>query len=386
MKITTLSIIATAMTATSALAVEIDRSRQPVGILFEDGNRVEFSYSYSDPSLSGTDIATPFAGTPTGNIAGSFDFFGAGLKWQFNDKWSFALIRDEPYGADTFYGGNSALTVLGGTGATADSYGITALTRYKINNNWAVHGGVRYQDISANVSLGGLAFNDPATPAVPSGLNGYNANFSSDADVGYVVGVTYEIPDIALRVALTYNSATDHSLPTVESLRGTIVGTSNTSVRAPESVNLDFQTGIAQNTLLLGNIRWANYDQTTVSPTVFDNVLTPSTANTSLTALETGFDVNLGIARRFSEKWAGSIILGYGSGRDNLASPLAPVDGEKSISLGLRYDVNESFEISGGVRYTDLGDAIAAPGGVTPAASFTDNDAVSAGLRLVYKF
>lgn len=376
MKIIKTAVVTTALSATSAFAVEIDRSRQPVGILFEDGNRIEFSFSRTNPSITGSDIlAVP--GAPTGNIAENFSTLGAGLKIQLNDRWSFAFIADEPYGADVFYGTSPATSVLGGTGATAESYGLTALARYKFNENWGVHGGLKYQSISANVSLGGIRF---------GGLSGYNSTFGSDGDVGFVVGGTYEIPDIALRIAVTYNSATNHDLPTTETLGGAPLGSSTTPVKAPESVNFDFQTGIAANTLLLGNIRWANYDQTSVSPVAFAG-LTPPGASDSLTALETGYDINLGVARRFNDKWSGSIILGYGSTkRTNLVSPLAPVDGETSLSLGVRYDVNERFEISGGVRYTKLGDALAAPSGVLPGASFTNNDAISAGLRLVAKF
>ena len=49
------------------------------------------------------------------------------------------------------------------------------------------------------------------------------------------------------------------------------------------------------------------------------------------------------------------------------------------------YNVNEQFTISGGVRYTVLGDAISAPGS-TPAAIFESNSAISAGLVFAYKF
>jgi len=64
---------------------------------------------------------------------------------------------------------------------------------------------------------------------------------------------------------------------------------------------------------------------------------------------------------------------------------LAPTNGARYVSLGAKYDVNEKMAINGGIRYTDLGDAIAAPSG-TGAANFNDDSAVSAGFRISYKF
>ncbi len=37
-------------------------------------------------------------------------------------------------------------------------------------------------------------------------------------------------------------------------------------VVTPQSVNIDFQTGIAANTLAFANIRWVHWDQFAVTP------------------------------------------------------------------------------------------------------------------------
>ncbi|WP_299612407.1 OmpP1/FadL family transporter [uncultured Tateyamaria sp.] len=370
-----MTVAALLATTTSAYAVGLDRSGQSISVLFQEGNHLEFSLAYSDPSVSGTTFVAPgFVENGSGNVGDSFLTFGAGIKVDLNDRWSFALIGDEPYGADTFYDNDPAASALGGTGATVDSYAITALARYKFNDNWSVHGGLRYQEVSASVTLGGLAF---------GAVNGYNGLFESEGDVGYVIGAAYEIPAIALRVALTYNSSTTHDLPTTES--GLPIpsrnGQSITEVETPESVNLDFQTGIAQDTLLFGNIRWANYGQTEVSPVGFTSV-----TGASLTDLETGYDFSLGVGRRFSEKWSGSLAVGYSTlGEDDFVSPLAPTNGQVSISVGAKYDVNESFAIAGGIRYTDLGNAVPNTAD-TARGDFDGNDAISAGLRFEYKF
>ena len=68
-------------------------------------------------------------------------------------------------------------------------------------------------------------------------------------------------------------------------------------------------------------------------------------------------------------------------------SPLAPTNGATYITLGAQYNVNEQVTISGGIRYTELGDAFPETG--TPDVArgdFADNYAVSAGFKISYKF
>ncbi len=382
MKKTLATTTALTLCAASAHAVGLDRSGQGIDVLFETGNHVELSFGFTDPSLEGNALAA-FGGASTGNVADGFSIFSIGLKADINDRLSFAVIGDEPFGSDVFYPGSSASTILGGTGATVDSRALTALLRYKFNDSFSVHGGLRYQEVESVVTLGGLAFNSPASPFVPSGVNGYQGNFDSDGDIGFVLGAAYEIPDIALRVAVTYNSGTTHDLPTVETIRGTQISLpgATTEVDTPESLNIDFQTGVAADTLLFGSLRYARYSDTVVSPTGFTGI----TGN-ALTDLEDGFDFELGIGRRFSDKWSGSVSVGFTTvGDDDLVSPLGPNNGSQFIAVGAKYDVNDQFAISGGIRYTSLGDATSAPGG-TGVARFEGNSAVSAGLRFAYKF
>ena len=377
MKTRVLAAAALAASAVSVQAGGLDRSGQGIDVLFESGNVLELSFGFTEPSVDGTDLATTQS---IANVADSFSTAALGLKYQINDALSVALIIDEPYGSDVTYPGSRFTTSLGETSAIVDSTAYTALARYKFNDNWSAHGGLRYQTISANVTLGGGAYGP---------LNGYNVNFASDGDVGYVIGAAYERPDIAMRIALTYNSETTHSLDTVETnvpFFGTVRGV--TEVVAPESLNLTFQTGIAQNTLLFGSVRYARYSDTIVSPTGFDRVVGATTSGDSLTDLEDSTDFEIGVGRRFNEKWSGSVAIGFESeGDDDLVSPLAPTNGSTYITLGAKYDFSESVSISGGIRYTDLGDARPETGTPDVArGNFTGNSAVSAGFKISYKF
>jgi len=66
-------------------------------------------------------------------------------------------------------------------------------------------------------------------------------------------------------------------------------GTSNTEVETPESLNLEFQTGVAADTLVFGSIRYARYSDTIVSPDVFN----AQTNGLSLTNIEDSTDYEM---------------------------------------------------------------------------------------------
>lgn len=366
MKQPILTISALLASATAAQAVGLDRSARPVGLIFESGNVLEFSAGFANPSVSGTDLL----GAGSGNIADDFSLLGAGFRYQVNDKFSFGVLIDEPYGADILYGPGSPL--LAGTAAEVDSVAATLFGRYRIDDNWSVHGGLVYQSVEASVTLAGAAFN-------ASGLNGYRADFDDDSALGYTVGVAYEIPDIALRVALTYHSEIDHTLDTTQTFGGVVASApTTTEVTTPESVRLDFQSGVAENTLVFGHLRFSHYSVTDVRPSLLGGA--------SLTDLENAWDASIGVGRRFNDKWSGSVSIGWEEkGEDDFVSPLSATNGAVFIALGASYQATDQIEISGGLRYTDLGDAFASPGG-TPVAEFTSNDAISAGLRVRFRF
>ena len=83
-------------------------------------------------------------------------------------------------------------------------------------------------------------------------LSGYTFEGDDAWSFCYVVGAAFEIPEKALRVALTYGSSFDFKLDSTETFPATAGGMvihDTTTVEMPRSVNLDFQTGIAPKTL-----------------------------------------------------------------------------------------------------------------------------------------
>lgn len=358
------------LTTSAVSALGLDRSNQDITAIFETGNFAELSFGYITPNLTGTDVL----GNPIANVGNAFSQVGASIKMDITEQISFGLIIDEPFGADVTYGGGQFTTMLGGTEALLNSTALTAIGRYKFNESFSVHAGFRYQTLEGDITLSGLAY---------GALNGYNVAMTNGAGTGYVAGVAYERPDIALRVALTYNSAITNEFDTTESLNGAPLGVGTTEVDSPEAWNLDFQTGIAANTLVFGQIRHAIYSQTILTPTTFGAL----TGGASITDIEDGTSYTVGVGRKFSDAFSGSIALGYeGEGSDDLVSPLSPTNGSMSISVGGQYTM-DNIVFSGGVRYTMLVDARPETGTPdTARASFTDGDALSVGMSVGFRF
>jgi long-subunit fatty acid transport protein len=194
---------------------------------------------------------------------------------------------------------------------------------------------------------------------------------TTDADyrLGYVVGAAWERPDIAARVALTYNSEIVHTLDALEA------GFANTQfdTEVPASVNLEFQTGIAANTLLFGSVRYVDWSKFDITPPLFGSPLVDYSEDT--------VSYNLGIGRRFNDQWSGAVTLGYEAPGGGLVGNLGPTDGYTSIGVGATY-TRDNMKITGGVRYVLIGDATTS----TIGADFTDNTAIAAGIRIGYSF
>jgi long-chain fatty acid transport protein len=359
----------------AAQAGGIDRSGQPISALFEGGSYFELSFGSISPSISGNDVALQ----PTGDVAGDYSQFGFAYKRDINDKLSYAIIVDQPFGADVLYGATSP--VLGGTKAVAEATAATVLLRYKVSDSFSVHGGLRAQQSSASIDLRGLAYGP---------LGAYSVQLSDDLGLGYVVGAAYEMPDIALRVAVTYNSAIEHDFSTVETglppLNGADVFngvTTTTNVETPQSVNIDFQSGVAENTLVFGQIRWADWSSFKLRPTGF--ILVPGQSD-GLISLEDTITYTLGVGRRFSDQWSGAFSLSYEDEANPLVSPLAPSNGRFGASLAAVYTM-DNMKITSGINYTVLGDANPETGTPdTARASMTGSDAIAFGIKVGYSF
>lgn len=463
-------ILFTCLPISTTFAAALDRSGQSIQAFLQPDNYFEAGISILDPSVSGVDNQ----GKATGDMADDYYFINAAIKAQLTEHISFGLIYDQPYGAAVTYSGENgfvsgpndsllpkAMTdgiiaqrmpqlldqaaeqllgpgktfddvapqlqnfvrrqverqanaavdqvnnylnanVTGGTEVDVDTQNLSFIFGYQPSKNWNLYAGGVYQSIKGDLALRGTTY---------TLYNGYTADISENSAAGWLAGVAYEIPEIALKVSATYRSEIDHDVDMREDItmlmpaaallgleqQGQAIQDSygKTKITTPQSVNLDFQSGIMQGTILFGNVRWVEWSKFAIQPHKF-GLLSQVVGSLGLVDRPEGFNLvdyskdqwsaNLGVGRMFSPKWSGTVSVGWDSGAGNPAPTLGPTEGFWNVGLGARFTPQPGSEISLGAKYLWLGDADAHTGAHTPAGRFSDNDALAYGLKIAQRF
>ena len=248
------------------------------------------------------------------------------------------------------------------------------------SKNFQIYGGPQMQRLTGEVHLRGTAYGP---------MTGYDANIGADMGYGWVAGVAYHKPEIALKAALTYRSEIDHERSIAEVVPATTyAGSQNFKVTLPESWNLDFQTGINPTTLLTAKVRYVPWSDFDIRPPQYGNVTALGNNNVPLPIV--GYDkdqwsAEVGLGKKVSDKLAVSGSVGYDSGAGNPVSTLGPIKGYYSLGLGAKYNVTPEWSVSVGGKYLKFGDATAQLPTGTTVGEFDDNDGFIAGVKLAYQ-
>ncbi|WP_173910151.1 long-chain fatty acid transporter [Acinetobacter sp. Marseille-Q1618] len=350
------------------------------------------------------------AGTPQAlveagirNNAAAMQQITDGVTKAITDKVTAGVTQAVDAGIDQV---NSTLG-KGATSVEVDTQNLSMIFGFQPIKNLNVYGGAAYQTIKGNVSLRGQAY---------SLYNGYDAQIKETSGVGWLAGVAYQIPEIALKASITYRSEIDHdvnaqeSLPTLGALsllgaegaaaaQQIAAASGKTKITTPQSVNLDFQTGVMENTVAFANLRWVNWKDFSIRPYKF-GLVSDVVGQLPTIARPNGFNlveysddqysVTAGVGRKLNDKWAGNVSVGWDSGAGDPVSTLGPTEGYWNVGLGVQYSPTPATFIAGGVKYFWLGDAKAQTGaqagGSEYVADFSDNNAIAYGLKLGYKF
>ena len=413
MKLKNLSVamILATVPMTGAFAAAMDRSGQSVSAFLQPNNYAEVGVMVLDPNVSGKDNSLK----DTGDMASSYHSASAAVKIQATDNISVGLLFDQPFGAKAEYGLDSTYFSTKGEGTSAEvtTENLTLLVGYQPNANWNFYAGPVWQQAKGNVHLRGTAY---------SAFNGYDAKMQNDDAWGWAAGFSYQIPEIALKTSLTYRSKIKHDLDSDESFGSTsvqnqMIGTlmqlnpaltpqaaagaigsisaGSTNVKTPQSVNLDFQSGIAENTVGFVNVRWVNWDGFAIRPASFGQAidkLANLTARSSLNGAnlveynKDQWTINAGVGRKFTEKWSATAAVGWDSGAGNPVTTLGPTEGYWSLGLGAQFSPAANYFVQGGIKYFWLGNADALTASSPYEGSFRDNHAIGYALKFGYKF
>ena len=250
--------------------------------------------------------------------------------------------------------------------------------KFGAENQFQVYGGPVAQRLQADVKLRGNAY---------KGAAGYTGHSAPNQDYGWLAGVSYSKPEIALKAALTYRSEIDHSIDMYEDFPALAIqgqsrtGVSNFEVTTPKSVNFDFQTGVNPTTLATAKIRWVPWSDFSISPTKYTQASKLPLVDYS----DDQWQVELGLGKRIAPKFAVSGSIGWDSGAGDPTTSLGPIEGYYSVGLGAKYDVTENWAVSAGGKYLWFGDAEGALPDRSIVSNFEDNDGFILGAKLSYQ-
>ena len=271
---------------------------------------------------------------------------------------------------------NGLSTVSGATNVSISSQNFTGLLGVKLGEkkNIQIYGGPTIQRLEGDVHLRGNAYKTAS----------YDANITRDTAYGWMAGIAYLKPEIALKAALTYRSEIDHDVNMAENfpaLGAAGVGTNEITITTPKSVNLDFQTGLNPTTLLTAKARWVPWSDFAIKPTIYGKASGLNLVDYD----DDAWTAEVGLGKKLSPQLAISGAVGYDSGAGNPITSLGPVEGNWNVGLGAKYNLTPEWAISGGVKYLMFGDAKAKLPDGDIVGDFQDNDGWVYGVRLSYQ-
>ena len=259
---------------------------------------------------------------------------------------------------------------------------LALMGRYRINDNMSVLGGVNRYDVSnATVTTLGAHY-------VVSG-----------DEIAPVVGAAYENKEIALRVELLVQAETDVALTAGSSVASAVptVTVPNAKMVIPQTMTLNFQSGIAKDTLLFGSIHKADWDTAQIKiPALVKAGVNPVTGakDTNVSGVSSSFSTktaySLGLGRKINENFSalGSYSTEGGGGATS-ADPFTLTDGSQTLGLGVRY-TKDNMTITGGYSYTKVGDVkvtyVVNQALPSLTATYADNKVTGFGLKIGFSF
>ena len=392
MRVYLLSTTGLLLSASIALAGGFELQTLDTSIMYSEGNQASISTAKIDASIKGVNPAIGAASSR--DVVKDQTVTNIATKFNVGENLSFGLSTYRS-GSIQLDGGNG---LNGNIAPTADvNLDSTAMMAiYNLNGNFSFLGGVTQNNIGdGNVTTLGGSY------AV-----------SSTSKMGYLIGVAYSMPEIALRAELTYQPQTKFATTTAFAPSAAVVcaqmapldcsdlanaGTyaltndaitaagaaSVTNLSLPDTIAFNFQTGIAKDTLLTASYRKSSWGKSQI------NIAAP-------VAITTNFDdavsYSLGIGRKFTDSLSGSITYSKEESTGSTSTSLFSVsDGSEAISIGLQYK-QDNMAISGGISQRKVGDMTVDPGFVAPnplagsTMNYSGNTVTAMGLKVSFSF
>ena len=351
------------VSGTALMAGGMERTALSTGFMYEKGGYAEVAYSSRDYTVT----APTFA--PDKSVIEDQTGFSLATKFDVTEMLSFGLSQYNQAGVGLNYQGAGGTGALGGVlnligpKVSLDIDALVFLGRYALSENYSFMLGMKnstIKDATADIFK-------TAGATTAASVAGKTASSS-------VVAIAYEQPDIALRVEYLYEADTSFSLDTTGGLLGSATGTTQGSL--PDYQTINFQTGIAADTLAFGSIRMADWKNHQIA-------IGPQTLAAPTSSFSNSTTYSLGVGRKVSDDLSLSLSTNWEKGTESSGtSLLSPTNGYNGYSFGAKYNM-DNLTLSGGVNYTTFGDKTITS---TLADEFSGNSVLSYGIKVGVNF
>ena len=358
-----------------ANAEGLERVNIDPSFMFTEGSTAEIGFGNVSPSLpavKGTGSAFTFQSGL--DVATSFSVLTGSVKTELGDNFDLGLFyTSQGNGVGIDYGtiGSEADVTIK---ADLEIPTLAMIGKYQINEAMSVFVGAKQSTVKAGSTLklgndtSSISGNGNPLPDVTS-----HWELSKKSGIGAIYGAAYEMPEIALRVVLTVEDDIDLSIPATA--KGGLASTGTATASIGDAMSLNFQTGIAEDTLLFGNIRRSSWADNQV------RVPTPA-GLAKVSSFSDGDSYSLGIGRKISDDLSVSISGFYDGSSGGTVSELAPTGSTKTLSVGGKYAIADNADLSIGGSYSQRGDVLT---GIYKA-SLTDSKVISLGAKIAFSF
>jgi long-chain fatty acid transport protein len=278
------------------------------------------------PAL-GVAIPLPASWSTSADDAESYWSPRIGMKASIGDLGDCMFDYSQPWGADLNPGIWQGASYNIETKVKSHNYAATCRVKFEAGKgDFSIIGGGFYQEIS------GYKFRQVVAPAaLGPAFPTYSGIGKLDMEGdgwGWRAGIAYEIPEIAFRTSLVYNSAVDMDLSGKVDLTTLPIGLNPISglitpvygkVSMPDSIEWKIQSGIAPDWLAFGSVKWTDWSQIQTIP--FCAVGSPTCVAGTTSAINTldlfyrdGWTVSGGVGHKFNDQWSGAVSVTWDRG------------------------------------------------------------------------
>jgi len=354
-------LIFTLINAGPAAAGGLERGGYNIDQLFDNANfSFKSSASYVTPNrkldhVKDTNPKNGIFSGKTNDISETESYLTPyiGFKIGLGDHVDCLFDYSEPWGAHT-HPGNNWVGVNSNieTKLTSNNYGATCSYKFNAGNGAQIRliGGGFHQKID------GFKVKQVAPQEVSIGSGIGRTELSSDGN-GYRLGIAYEIPRMALRTSLVYNSSVSHDVSGTTDLsqykEGLVIPVFG-DAKTPQTLELKMQSGIASDWVAFGSVKWVDWSVLQSIPFCDRRHSVPCTtkSKTKVTSLDMlfrdGYTVQVGIGHKVNDKLTVGGSINYDRGTQKGFG-----DQTDTYSLGMFINYNPmknfTFTLGGGV-------------------------------------